>query len=317
MRPLLFAHDSMADHRPGFGHPERPERLRAVLRGFEGLGFAPRRPSPANREALLRVHTLEHLACLEAAAVMAQDEPIALDADTRLSAGSLPAALLAAGAVVEATQAVLQDGAPAAFCAVRPPGHHAEPERAMGFCLLNSIAVGALHALAELRCARVAVLDIDVHHGNGTQAVAEHEPRLFFASVHQSPLYPGTGGADERGRHNNITNAPLPPGTEGPAWRLAVLGLLRQVQEFGPELLLVSAGFDGHAADPLSHFELQDEDFAWAGRTVSAFAGNHCRAGVVATLEGGYDLRALESAAAAFAGGLGAPDFLQPGGTGT
>lgn len=317
MRPLLFTHDSMADHQPGFGHPERPERLRAVLRGLERLGFEPRRPSPASREALLRVHTSAHLEYLEAADAAAQDEPIALDADTRVSAGSLGAALLAAGAVVEATQAVLGGGAPAAFCAVRPPGHHAEPERVMGFCLLNNVAIGALHALAQLGCKRVAVVDIDVHHGNGTQAVAEREPRLFFASVHQSPLYPGTGGAEERGRYGNIFNAPLPPGTQGPAWRLAVLDLLRRIREFEPELLLISAGFDGHAADPLSHFELVDADFAWAGKTAAAFAQRHCRGGVVATLEGGYDLRALESAAAAFAGGLCAPDSQQPGGTGT
>lgn len=305
MRSLLLTHPIMHSHRPPLGHPERPDRLPAVLRGLERLGFVHQEAPLVSEAALRRVHTTGHLALLrEADAEAAKRGQASLDGDTSMSPASLEAALRAAGAGVAAVDAVLDGLTKAAYCAVRPPGHHAEPDRAMGFCLLNSIAIAALHALDARGLARVAVLDIDVHHGNGTQAVTEHEPRLFFASVHQHPLYPGTGSAEETGVANNIRNAPLPPGTTGPAWRRAVAHLLSEVESFQPELLLVSAGFDGHRRDPLSHFELEDGDFLWAGRAIRETAERVCGGGVVAMLEGGYDLTALESAGGAFAMGL-------------
>jgi len=292
----------MHAHRPPLGHPERPDRLPAALRGLGAVAFERREAPLAQEAALLRVHTPAHLDLLRRADLAAAERgPVSLDGDTAMSPASLEAALRAAGAGVAAVEAVLDRTTEKAFCAVRPPGHHAEPERPMGFCLLNNIAIAALHALEARGLERVAVLDFDVHHGNGTQAVAEREPRLFFASTHQHPLFPGTGRADEHGAHGNIRNAPLPPGTQGSLWRRTIGALLADIEAFGPQLLLISAGFDGHTRDPLSHFELEDGDYAWAGRAIRDSAERLCQGAVVAMLEGGYDLPALESATRAFA----------------
>lgn len=301
MRPLLVSHPVFRAHRPPPGHPERPERLDAVLRGLAPLAFTPHAAPAAADDAILRAHTPELLAHLQSAAAEARREGFAaLDPDTYLSPDSFEAARRAAGGALSAVEQVLAGGAPGAFCVLRPPGHHAEPDRAMGFCLLNSIAIAALHALDALGCPRVAVLDLDVHHGNGTQSVAEREPRLLFASVHQAPLYPGTGDPSEHGPHGNVRNITLPPGAAGPAWRPAVAQALAWLAAGEPALLLVSLGFDGHARDPLANWALHDADFAWAGRHLRTA----CAAPVVALLEGGYDLSALESASRAFASGL-------------
>lgn len=312
MRRFLFSHPLSLEHRPPPGHPERPERLNAFLRGLDDLGFQRREAPLADDATVLRVHQPEHLALLRRAhELTGVHGTVALDPDTIMSSASLESALRAAGSGCAAVESVLGNPASVAMCAVRPPGHHAEPNRPMGFCLLNSIAIAALHALEACGLQRVAVLDIDVHHGNGTQAAAEREPRLFFASVHQAPLYPGTGQAEERGAHDNIRNAPLPPGTQGPAWRQAVAALLSEIEAFAPQLLLVSAGFDGHARDPLAHFSLLDADFAWAGAAIRASATRLCGGAVVAMLEGGYDLPALESAGRAFAAALSGADVTR------
>jgi acetoin utilization deacetylase AcuC-like enzyme len=230
---------------------------------------------------------------------------VAIDGDTFLCDGSEEAALRAAGAVVAAVDAVRAGDDPAAFCAVRPPGHHAEPARAMGFCVFNNIAVGALHALDHHGLKRVAVIDFDVHHGNGTQAVAEKEPRLFFASTHQSPLYPGTGLADETGPAGNILNAPLAAGMDGPAWREVMRRtVLPALDAFAPEMIFVSAGFDAHAADPLAGMALTEADYAWAGAALKEIALQRCNGQIVSALEGGYDLVALGRSAAAFVGAI-------------
>jgi len=301
MRPLLVSHPICRAHRPPAGHPERPERLDAVLRSLASLPLRPLEAPAADDAAILRAHTPGHLAHLQAAAAQARREGFAaLDPDTCLSPESFEAARRAAGGAMAAVEQVLAGRAPGAFCALRPPGHHAEPDRAMGFCLLNSIAIAALHALDQPGCARVAVLDLDVHHGNGTEAVAAREPRLRFASVHQSPLYPGTGDPGERGAHGNLRNTTLPPGASGAAWRPAVAQALAWLLASEPALLLVSLGFDGHTRDPLANWALDDADFAWAGRLLRTA----CTAPVVALLEGGYDLSALESASRAFASGL-------------
>jgi acetoin utilization deacetylase AcuC-like enzyme len=224
----------------------------------------------------------------------------ALDADTIVSPGSIEAALRAAGAVVRAVDIVMEGGAQAAFAAVRPPGHHAEPDRAMGFCIFNSVAVAARHARDHWGLARIAVADFDVHHGNGTQAAFWDDSGLFFASSHQSALYPGSGERHERGAARNIANAPLAPGSGSREFRDAwSRDLLPAIDAFAPDLLLVSAGFDAHVADPLAQLRLQAEDYGWLTGELMALAQRHCRGRIVSTLEGGYDLAALGECAVA------------------
>jgi acetoin utilization deacetylase AcuC-like enzyme len=216
-----------------------------------------------------------------------------------MSAGSAEAASRAAGGAVMAVDAVMEGWARAAFAAVRPPGHHAEPNRPMGFCLFNNAAVAALHARIRWGIERVAVVDFDVHHGNGTQAMFAADPGLFYASSHQSPCYPGTGEQSERGVAGNIVNAPLPARTAGPAFRAAwAETILPQLDAFAPGLLIVSAGFDAHIADPLAQLRLETEDYTWITEELVAIADKHCGGRIVSVLEGGYDLDALAACAA-------------------
>jgi acetoin utilization deacetylase AcuC-like enzyme len=223
-----------------------------------------------------------------------------LDADTAVSPGSGEAALRAAGAVVAAVDAVVGGRAKNAFCAVRPPGHHAEPGTPMGFCLFGNVAIGALHARAAHGLRRIACVDFDVHHGNGTQAMFERDPDLFYASTHQWPLYPGTGAAEERGVADNVVNAPLRPHADGEAFRRAFeRAILPALDRFAPELLLVSAGFDAHARDPLAALNLEEDDFAWVTAALAEVARAHAGGRIVSALEGGYDLEALGRSAAA------------------
>ncbi len=221
-----------------------------------------------------------------------------LDPDTVLSPGSVRAARLAAGAALDAVRSVARGERKRAFCAVRPPGHHAEPDRAMGFCLFSNLAIAAC-AAQGLGLARVAVIDFDVHHGNGTQAAFEADDSLFLGSIHQSPLYPGTGEASETGV-GNIVNAPVAPHTDPRAWRSAFEGrLMAGLDAFRPDLVLISAGFDAHRRDPLAHQSLEAEDFAWATRAVLTVARRHAKGRVVSSLEGGYDLEGLGRSAVA------------------
>jgi acetoin utilization deacetylase AcuC-like enzyme len=306
MSTLLFTHPACLGHHPGPGHPESPERLRAVTAALEAEAFAllDRREAPlAAAEALERVHRNGHVARVLAAVPRAGFA--ALDADTILSPGSGEAALRAAGAVIAAVDAVIGGEGRNAFCAVRPPGHHAETARAMGFCLFNSAAVGAAHARAVHGIGRVAVMDFDVHHGNGTQEIFWGEAEVLYLSTHQSPLYPGTGGARETGIAGNIVNVPLPPGAGSAAFRQAMEAMiLPAMDRFAPELVVVSAGFDAHAADPLAGLELAEADFAWATARLCAIAARHAHGRLVSTLEGGYNLRALAASTAAHVGAL-------------
>jgi acetoin utilization deacetylase AcuC-like enzyme len=302
---LLFTHPVMLRHEPPPAHPEHPGRLQAVLDALANFSFDRREAPLAEAEQLARVHRTEYIEALEPAFAETKDARVRLDPDTFLSGGSREAAYRAAGACVAAVDAVLGGDDDLAFCAVRPPGHHAEPSAAMGFCIFNNVAVGAMHALKAHGLERVAVIDFDVHHGNGTQSVAENEPRLFFASTHQSPLYPGTGASTETGRNGNVVNAPLPAGAGSAPWRQAMdMRVLPALEAFAPQLIFVSAGFDAHRADPLAQMELDDEDFAWAGRRLRSLALQHCKGKLVSTLEGGYDLAALARSAAAFLGAL-------------
>jgi acetoin utilization deacetylase AcuC-like enzyme len=302
---LLFTHPSMLAHTPPPGHPERPARLQVVLRALEPLGLEMREAPWADRAAVERVHPPAFVSAMEEAFPERGEGLAAIDADTFLCDATREAVWRAAGATVAAVDAVLGGEARTAFCAVRPPGHHAEPAQAMGFCFFNNVAIGALHALAAHNLSRVAVVDFDVHHGNGTQATAAKESRLFFASTHQSPLYPGTGFRHECGPANNVVNAPLPPGAGGAEWRAAMSErVLPALAEFRPELILVSAGFDAHRADPLAQMQLEDEDYAWAGEQICDYALRLCKGKVVSALEGGYDLDALASSAAAYVGAM-------------
>lgn len=302
---LLVTHPDCVGHDPGYGHPEAPARLSAVVAALKEPEFSGllRRQAPLGDEAdIARVHGPNYARSVMAHVPNAGHA--ALDADTILSPRSGQAALRAVGAVTSAVDAVMQGEARNAFCAIRPPGHHAEPDRAMGFCLFNSIAVAARHAQAAHGVKRVAIVDFDVHHGNGTQAVAEEDPSLFFASSHQFPLYPGTGSAKETGL-GNVVNVPLMTGTDGPAFRSAFESrILPRLDDFAPELLLVSAGFDAHRADPLAGLELEEEDFGWVTARLAEAARRHAQGRLISVLEGGYDLRALAGSAAAHVSAL-------------
>ncbi len=305
MATLLITHPACLEHDPGTYHPERPARLQAVLGALAeaALPTLETRPAPmAEDRHLLLVHPATHVE-----AVLGTIPPAGrheIDADTIVSAGSQEAALRAAGAVVAAVDAIAAGQARNAFCAVRPPGHHAEPTRAMGFCLFNNIAIGALHARVMHGAKRVAVVDFDVHHGNGTQAMFERDPALFYASTHQWPLYPGTGAAEERGV-GNVVNVPLRSHSGGAEFRAAFEHtILPALDAFQPDWLMISAGFDAHAADPLAALELHEDDFAWVTAALAEVAAAHARGRIVSVLEGGYDLAALAASAEAHVAAL-------------
>lgn len=298
-RPLpVFTHSACLAHDTGPGHAERPQRLGAVVEALQAEGdLLEWREAPrASRGQLLRVHD----PLLLAAVLDAKPEGIvALDPDTMLSPASAEAALRAAGAVVAAVDAVMHGECVAAFCATRPPGHHATSQHAMGFCLFNGIAVAAAHALERHGLSRVSVVDFDVHHGNGTQAIFETEPRVQYVSSHQMPLYPDTGHPSERGV-GNIVNAALSAGTGSRGFRDAwTRVLLPAIDAFAPELVLVSAGFDAHWRDPLAQVQLDPADFAWITTELRTLADRHAGGRLVSVLEGGYDLQALRESSVA------------------
>ena len=299
----IYSHPACLTHDTGPDHAERPARLTAVVdalrTGLPALDWheAPR----ASRGQLLRAHTPE---LLDAVLETHPTQRILLDPDTVLSPASAEAALRAAGAAVAAVDAVLTGKTTRAFCAVRPPGHHATRDAAMGFCLFNNIAVAALHALDQHGLERVAIVDFDVHHGNGTQAIFERDPRVLFASSHQWPLYPETGARSETGI-GNIFNAPLPIEAEGVLFRRAWDDvLLPAVHDFRPQLVLISAGFDAHWRDPLAQLRLQAGDYEWITCELVALANRHCGGRIVSSLEGGYDLGALAESSLAHVGAL-------------
>ena len=301
---LVYTHPACLAHDTGEGHAERPERLGAVIGALRDAfpDVLDWRESPrATREQLARAHTPELLhSVLDATPT----QRVMLDPDTALSPASAEAALRAAGAAVAAVDAVLGSPGSRAFCAVRPPGHHATTDTAMGFCLFNNVAVAALHALQAHGLARVAIADFDVHHGNGTQAIFERDARVLFVGSHQMPLYPGTGAASETGM-GNIVNAPLPPDSGSEAFRAAWdTRLLPALDAFKPQLLLVSAGFDAHAGDPLAQLRLSADDYGWLTQRLVDVANQHAEGRIVSLLEGGYDLAALRESSVAHVAAL-------------
>jgi acetoin utilization deacetylase AcuC-like enzyme len=298
MTTALFWHDDCLEHVTPPGHPEqvaRLEAIRAALSGFEALD---RRSAPDCADAdILLCHPQSYLD--ELVAAVPQAGQVALDADTHMSPGSLIAARRAVGANVAAVDAVLAGDIENAFVACRPPGHHAEQSTPMGFCLFGNVAIAAKHALDRHGLQRVAIVDFDVHHGNGTQALLWEEPRVQFISSHQSPLWPGSGQTAETGAHNNVWNFPLAPHTGGGEMRaIYEAEILPAIDRYAPELILISAGFDAHAADPLAQLNWRTDDFTWLTREICALANAHCAGRVVSTLEGGYDLKALAASAA-------------------
>lgn len=300
----IFQHPDCGRHDMGLGHPEQPARLPAVHDGLANAGLTERltwREAPAvTRELLARAHPAAYLDRLAARAPAAGSA--ALDGDTLLTPHTLPAASRAAGAGVAAVDAVLAGELRAAFAAVRPPGHHAERATAMGFCFYSNIAIAALHALAHHGLTRVAICDFDVHHGNGTEDVVADDPRILFCSTFQYPLFPGKYGPDVPGQR---VNCPLAAGTDGAGFREVVRQRwLPALAAFEPELVLISAGFDAHRADPLGSLALTEDDFAWVTATLMRVAEAHAEGRVVSLLEGGYDLPALGRSAAAHVGTL-------------
>ena len=297
MRTALVTHDACFDHVTPPGHPEQVARLDAVLGALQGMELH-RVTAPLGAEDdILRAHPAAHIAALRDAA---PDEGWrSLDADTHMSVGTLEAAFRYVGGVVRAVDMVLGGDAPNAFVAMRPPGHHAERETPMGFCFFGNVAIAAKHALEHHGLDRVAIVDFDVHHGNGTQDLVEDDPRILFCSTHQMPLYPGTGAAHETGV-GNVLNCPLPDGAGSKAFRdVMEQVVLPRVDAFAPQLIIISAGFDAHSDDPLAGMNLVEGDFTWVTEKLCDLADRHCEGRVVSSLEGGYDLPALGASAAA------------------
>jgi acetoin utilization deacetylase AcuC-like enzyme len=294
MSVLILTHPSSHDHVAPPGHPEREARIEAIDRLLASAPYAalPRQQAPAASDAQIGLaHDAAYIAMVKSS-VPARGF-VQLDPDTYMGPASLTAAYHAAGSNIAAVEAVMSGAHKTAFCAVRPCGHHAEHNRAMGFCLFNNVAIGALHALGTMEAGRVAIVDFDVHHGNGTQDIFWSEPRVLFGSTHQMPLYPGTGSPHESGV-GNIFNAPLRPMTGGREMRVAYESIiLPAVRTFRPDLVMISAGFDAHASDPLANLNWHAEDFGWVTAEICRIAAECCAGRVVSTLEGGYDLDAL------------------------
>lgn len=299
---LVYTHAACLEHRPGPGHPESPERLKTVLSAlrtaaFEALEW---RDAPMGTlEQLELIHDRDFID--QVAEIAPQRGYVPLDGgDTVMSPGSWEAVMRCVGAACASVDAVMNGDARNAFCATRPCGHHAEPARAMGFCIFNQAAIAAAYAYDVHKLERVAVVDFDVHHGNGTQAAFYNRPELFYASSHQSPLYPGTGRASETGVSHNIVNVPLPPGCDSELFRSRIeANMLPAIRAFDPELIIISAGFDAHRLDPLAGLNLEDDDFQWITLELMRIAESTCRGRIVSILEGGYSLEGLATGTAA------------------
>jgi acetoin utilization deacetylase AcuC-like enzyme len=301
MSTLLITHPASFNHLNSPGHPERPERLRAIenVLGQERFQLLHREQAPAaTLETVALCHPMSYVEAIRDASP--KQGLVQLDADTSMSPGSFEAALRAVGAATHAVDEVVAGNANNVFCAMRPPGHHTERARPMGFCIFNHAAIAARYAQRKHGLGRVAVMDFDVHHGNGTQDIFWSDPTLMYCSTHQMPLYPGTGAVSERGDHDNIVNAPLRPGDGGEQFRAAMEErILPRLSAFGPELIIISAGFDAHARDPLANLQFTDADFGWATRRLMEVADKRAQGRVVSVLEGGYDLEGLSQSTAA------------------
>jgi acetoin utilization deacetylase AcuC-like enzyme len=301
MATLLITHPACLEHRTPAGHPERPDRLRAVAQALDADAFKAltRVEAPAaNLDTLALCHPMTYVTAVRDATP--QQGLVQIDADTTMSPGSFEAALRAAGGAVHAVDEVMAGRAANAFVATRPPGHHTETARPMGFCLFNNAAIAARHAQKKHGAERAAIIDFDVHHGNGSQDIFWSDPTVMYCSTHQMPLYPGTGAVSESGEHDTIVNAPLRPGDGGAQFRQAMeTRILPRLRDFKPDLVIISAGFDAHTRDPLANLNLLEADFAWATQKLMEIADASAGSRVVSVLEGGYDLQGLSGSTAA------------------
>jgi len=301
MATLYITHTACLDHRTPAGHPERPDRLRAIEGALAADAFKPlvRVEAPAAAlDTIALCHPMDYVTAVQDATP--QQGMVQIDADTSMSPGSFEAALRGAGGAVHAVDAVMTGKATNAFVAVRPPGHHAETARPMGFCLFNNAAIAARHAQRKHGAERAAIIDFDVHHGNGSQDIFWSDASVMYSSTHQMPLYPGTGAVSESGEHDTIVNAPLRAGDGGSQFRSAFeTRILPRLREFKPDLVVISAGFDAHTRDPLANLNLVEADFAWATQQLMEIADKSAQGRVVSVLEGGYDLEGLAGSVAA------------------
>ena len=301
MSTLLLSHPACLDHLTPLGHPERPDRLRAIEEALEGEQFQAlaREEAPmAAAEIIALCHPMDYIETIRNASP--DEGMVRLDADTSMSPGSFEAALRAAGGGVKAVDEVMTGKAANAFVAVRPPGHHAEVARPMGFCLFNSAAVAARYAQDRYDAERVAIVDFDVHHGNGSQDIFWSDKTVMYSSTHEMPLYPGTGAATERGEFNTIVNAPLRAGDRGDQFKQAMeQAILPRLREFKPDLVVISAGFDAHTRDPLANLNLVEADYSWVTKKLMEIADSSAKGRIISLLEGGYDLQGLSRSVAA------------------
>jgi acetoin utilization deacetylase AcuC-like enzyme len=306
MPTLLITHPACLDHLTPSGHPERPDRLRALAQAFEDGNFKPlvRQQAPmAEAETIALCHPMDYVESIRSASP--DQGLIGLDADTVMSPGSFEAALRCVGGGILAVDKVMTGEAANAFVATRPPGHHAETERPMGFCLFNSAAIAARYAQKKHGAERVALVDFDVHHGNGSQDIFWADKTVMYCSTHEMPLYPGTGATGERGEHGTIVNAPLRAGDGGEKFRQAMESvILPRLREFKPDLLVISAGFDAHTRDPLANLNFVEADYSWVTQKLMDVANQSASGRIVSMLEGGYDLQGLSRSAAAHVGVL-------------
>jgi acetoin utilization deacetylase AcuC-like enzyme len=307
MITLLYTHESSLGHHTPPGHPERPDRIRAIEEVLRNGDFSALKRETAERvdpEAVKRVHPAAYIDAIHAA-VPPEGKLSRIDADTSLSHGSWEPILRAAGGATHAVDQVMGGHAHNAFVAMRPPGHHAETATAMGFCFFNNAAIAVRHAQAKHGAERVAIVDFDVHHGNGSQEIFWSDASVMYCSTHEMPLYPGTGARGERGVHDNIVNAPLSAGNGGREFREAFeMAILPRLDAFQPDLIVISAGFDAHMRDPLANLNLLEADYAWVTKKVMGIADQHAKGRIVSMLEGGYDLEGLAKSVAAHVGAL-------------
>jgi len=301
MSTLLISHPACLNHENGLGHPERPDRLRAIEQTLEDERFhmLAREQAPlAPLDILALCHPMDYIEAIRDASP--KEDMVRLDADTSMSPGSFEAALRGVGGGIRAVDEVMNQKASNAFVAIRPPGHHAETARPMGFCLFNNAAIAARYAQRRYAADRAAVVDFDVHHGNGSQDIFWADKSVMYCSTHEMPLYPGTGATGECGEHDNIVNAPLSAGDGGDAFREAFeTVILPRLRAFKPDILIISAGFDAHTRDPLANLNLVEADYAWVTKKLMDVADDSAQGRIVSMLEGGYDLQGLSRSVAA------------------